>query len=420
MDILLYILFLFIGGIIAFIFQKGKIDSNESQIKILQNSNEKISNKNEQLQEQNINLTSQLASKTSDLENLKLNFKEKEGTIIDLQKKFSDEFKVLANKILEDKSDKFTNLNKRNISGILEPLEKKIEAFENKIIESQKENVGLHSSLKTQLEALKTMNLQMSKDATNLTKALKGDSQIRGSWGETVLENVLEKSGLVKDIDYYTQKSFSQDSNSRLIPDVIVNLPDGKKMIIDSKVSLVDYEKFSSAENPDDQKIFLKKHIESLKNHIKSLSSKRYQDLYDESPDFVLMFVPIEPALYFAQNYDRDFYYSAFKDNILLVSPTTLLSTLKTIDNLWKNERQQQNAREIAHHAASLYTKFNNLLMDLEKVGTRLKSTETVYVDAMKKLTGKQNLIKDIDKLEKLGVSPKKKIEKKWIDRASN
>lgn len=221
---------------------------------------------------------------------------------------------------------------------------------------------------------------------------------------------------MVKDREYFVQKAYTDDEGNKTLPDVVIHLPNDKRMVIDSKVSLTAYEKYSSEEQEDLKSKYLKAHIKSLSNHILDLSSKKYEDIHKiKSPDFVLMFIPIEPALYLAQNSDSSFFYTAFQKNILLVSPTTLLSTLRTIDTIWSNEKQQQNATEIAKHAASLYHKFKLLLDDLETVGTRLDSTSNAYKTAMKKLTGNQNLIKDIDKLEVLGISPKQKIDKTWI-----
>ena len=343
-----------------------------------------------------------------------------ENDQIEKQKQLRNEFELLANKIFEDKSSTFKKESKESIESILNPLKDKIKDFEKKVDDSQKESVGMHSALKTQLDSLKDLNQQMSKETINLTKALKGDSKAQGNWGEIVLENVLEKSGLEKDREYFVQQSFTLEDGSRVLPDVVIHLPDNKKMIVDSKVSLTAYEKYVSSEDKELKKKFLKEHVKSLKNHIAELNNKKYEDLYKiESPDFVLMFIPIEPALYLAQNEDQNFFYTAFNKNILLVSPTTLLSTLRTIDAIWKNEKQQQNAMEIAKHAASLYSKFKSLLDDLEIVGNRIRSTGTAYESAMKKLTGNQNLIKDIDKLDKLGVQPKSKISQKWLERAN-
>ncbi|MEZ4808862.1 MAG: DNA recombination protein RmuC [Allomuricauda sp.] len=336
------------------------------------------------------------------------------------EERLEEKFQLLANRVLKDNREELTNTNKENIENILNPLKEKIKSFEEKVEKTHTQSVDYHAALRQQIMGLKELNTQMTKEANNLTKALKGDSKAQGNWGELVLENVLEKSNLTKDREYFVQKSFTDSEGKRHIPDVIINLPEGKKMIIDSKVSLVAYERFSSAETDEDKIYYLKQHIKSLKDHIDNLKNKKYEDLYKtESPDFVLMFIPIEPALYIAQNEDVNFFYSAFNHNILLVSPTTLLSTLRTVDAIWKNEKQQQNALEIAQHAASLYNKFNNLLLDLETVGNRIKSTRTAYEDAMKKLTGNQNLIKDIDKLEKLGVTTKTKISQKWLDKAN-
>ena len=364
-------------------------------------------------------LGNQIVRYRADLENLSEKNREQRGEVEKLQEKFTKEFENLANRILEEKSDKFTKRNKENIENILNPLKEKIKNFEDKVDQTHKESIDYHSALRQQIFGLKELNQQLGKEANNLTKALKGDSKAQGNWGELVLENVLEKSNLVKDREYFIQQSILRVDGSRVMPDVIIQLPDGKKMIIDSKVSLTAYEKYTSSEEKHEKKLFLKEHIKSIKIHIEQLSQKKYEDIYQtESPDFILMFVPVEPALYLAQNEDNDFFYTAFNKNILLVSPTTLLSVLRTIDTLWKNEKQQQNAVEIAKHAASLYTKFKNLLDDLEIVGNRIRSTSIAYEGAMKKLTGNQNLIKDIDKLEKLGISPKDKINRKWIDRA--
>jgi DNA recombination protein RmuC len=267
---------------------------------------------------------------------------------------------------------------------------------------------------------LNEQNVKISEEANNLTKALKGESKTQGNWGELILERVLEKSNLVKDREYFVQKAYTDANGNKVLPDVVIHLPNDKRMVIDSKVSLTAYEKFVSEENEGLKEKYLKDHIQSLKNHIAQLSSKKYEDLHGiQSPDFVLMFIPIEPALYLAQNFDNSFFYTAFQKNILLVSPTTLLSTLRTIDALWSNEKQQQNALEIANHASSLYHKFKILLDDLETVGNRIASTKTAYDGAMKKLTGNQNLIKDINKLEELGISPKDKMKSAWLKKAN-
>ena len=276
----------------------------------------------------------------------------------------------------------------------------------------------MHASLKEQLLNLKELNQQMTAEATNLTRALKGDSKMQGNWGELVLERVLEKSGLEKDREYFVQQSFQRDDGTRVMPDVVLHLPDSKKMIIDSKVSLIDYERYVNA-SEEDRPLFLKAHVNSIRKHIEQLSDKNYQDLYDiESPDFVLMFIPIEPAFAVAINDDNSLYNKAFEKNIVIVTPSTLLATLRTVDSMWSNEKQQQNALEIATQAGRLYDSFVNLTDDLLKVGNQINTVQNSYGTAMKKLTGKGNLISRVENLKKLGAKAAKNIDDKLLKRA--
>ena len=422
-DLILYVLVAIVFIIIGYIIGKLIVKSSyEKVISELETRNEllikdksdseiiinKLNDEKSILNDEKHAIDLKLSQKVSDLKYLDEKLQENKTEVEKLQEKFTKDFEILANKILEDKSSKFTERNKENLKNILDPLQEKIKTFEKKVEDTNDENIRRAAAFKQQLEELNRNNLKISQEAVNLTKALKGDSKTQGNWGELILERVLEKSGLVRDREYFVQQSFINDEDKRVFPDVIISLPDGKKMIVDSKVSLTAYEKYTSSEDLETQSKYLKEHISSIKRHITDLSAKEYQNLYKiESPDFILMFIPIEPALYIAQNEDNNFFYSAFSKNILLVSPTTLLSTLRTIDALWKNEKQHQNVIDIAKHATSLYNKFKNLLDDLETIGNRLKSTNNAYQGAMKKLTGNQNLIKDIDKLEKLGVSPK-------------
>ena len=277
----------------------------------------------------------------------------------------------------------------------------------------------MHSALKEQLLGLKDLNQQMTKEATNLTRALKGDSKMQGNWGELVLERVLEKSGLEKDREYFVQQNFNRADGSRVLPDIVLHLPDNKRMIIDSKVSLTDYERYVNADD-DDRPQFLKAHINSIKKHVDQLSDKKYEDLYDiESPDFVLLFIPIEPAFAVAINQDNSLYNKAFEKNIVIVTPTTLLATLRTIDTMWNNEKQQQNAIEIARQAGALYDKFEGLVSDLTGVGKKIDAAKTDYSAAMNKLVdGRGNLITSVEKLKKLGAKAKKSLPETIIKRA--
>lgn len=327
----------------------------------------------------------------------------------------------MASKILDEKSEKFTLQNKENIKQILTPLQEKIQVFEKKVEDTQKESISMHSALKEQLLGLKDLNQQMTKEATNLTRALKGDSKMQGNWGELVLERVLEKSGLEKDREYFVQQSFATAEGSRVLPDVVLHLPDNKKMIIDSKVSLTDYERYVNADE-DDRPQFLKAHVNSIRKHVDQLSDKKYEDLYDiESPDFVLMFIPIEPAFAIAINDDNSLYNKAFEKNIVIVTPSTLLATLRTIDTMWNNEKQQRNAIEIARQAGALYDKFQGLVSDLTGVGKKIDDAKKDYSSAMNKLVeGRGNLITSVEKLKKLGAKAKKSLPEAIIKRAED
>ncbi len=383
---------------------KGEL---QDEIKFIQREKEQLITKNTSLEEQLKNLREKLEENKTEIENL--------------QEKFTKEFENLANKILDEKATKFTNQNKENIKNILEPLEKKIQSFEKKVTDSDEKRAGFQSALKTQLENLKQMNQQMSKETINLTKALKGDSKSQGNWGELVLERVLEKSGLEKDREYFVQQSFVQDGGRRVLPDVVIHLPDSKKMIIDSKVSLTAYEQYINEEDENLRGTHLKEHLNSLKRHIEQLSAKKYEDLYEiESPDFVLLFVPIETAFSVATNEDTSIYNRAFEKNIVIVTPSTLLATLRTIDTMWTNEKQQRNAIEIARQAGALYDKFNGLLQDLIAVGKRIDDSKKEYSNAMNKLVeGRGNLIVSVEKLKKMGAKAKKALPENILDRAN-
>jgi DNA recombination protein RmuC len=367
-------------------------------------------------------LAIQLSKKEVDFENLWERHKEQKTEITELQEKFTKEFENLANKILEEKSAKFTEQNSENMKSILLPLQDKIQGFEQKVEQTHKESIDYHAALRQQILGLSEMNAQMSKETLNLTKALKGDSKMQGNWGELVLERVLEKSGLEKGREYEVQQSFVNNDGSRVLPDVVINLPDGKKMIVDSKVSLTAYEKWINEESEIEKIGFLKEHVNSIKRHVEQLGGKSYQDLYQmESPDFVLLFIPIEPAFAIALNEDSTLYNKAFDRNIVIVTPTTLLATLRTIDSMWTNQKQQENAFEIARQAGALYDKFEGFVGDLLKIGNKIKDTKTEYESAMSKLVeGRGNLVSSVEKLKKMGAKAKKSLPENIISRASN
>lgn len=367
-------------------------------------------------------LAIQLSKKEVDFENLWERHKEQKNEITELQEKFTKEFENLANKILEEKSAKFTEQNSVNMKNILLPLQDKIQGFEKKVEQTHKESIDYHAALRQQIVGLSEMNAQMSKETLNLTKALKGDSKMQGNWGELVLERVLEKSGLEKGREYEVQESFTNNEGNRVFPDVVINLPDGKKMIVDSKVSLVAYEKWINEESEILKIDFLKEHVSSIKRHVEQLGSKNYHDLYQiESPDFVLLFIPIEPAFAIALNEDATLYNKAFDKNIVIVTPTTLLATLRTIDSMWTNQKQQENAFEIARQAGALYDKFEGFVTDLVRIGNKIKDTKTEYESAMSKLVdGRGNLISSVEKLKKMGAKAKKSLPENIVARASS
>jgi DNA recombination protein RmuC len=362
----------------------------------------------------------QLTKKEVDFENLWQRNKEQKEEVEKLQEKFTKEFENLANKILDEKSSKFTEQNKENMKNILSPLQDKIQLFEKKVEDTHKESIDYHAALRQQILGLSEMNAQMSKETLNLTKALKGDSKMQGNWGELILERVLEKSGLEKDREYFVQQSHTNEGGLRVFPDVVINLPDGKKMIVDSKVSLTAYEKFINEEDDSLKNAFLREHVNSIKRHVEQLGDKNYHDLYQiESPDFVLLFIPMEPAFALALNEDTTLYNKAFEKNIVIVTPSTLLATLRTIDSMWANQKQQENAFEIARQAGALYDKFEGFVNDLIKIGKKIDESKVEYQGAMNKLVdGKGNLITSVEKLKKMGAKAKKALPENILHRA--
>lgn len=380
-----------------------------------------LSSEKENLQKEKESLAIHLAKKENDFDNLLERNKEQKQEVEQLQEKFTKEFENLANKILEEKTVKFTEQNKENLKNILSPLQDKIQLFEKKVEDTHKESIDYHAALRQQILGLREMNEQMSKETINLTKALKGDSKMQGNWGELVLERVLEKSGLEKDREYFVQQSHVTEDGNRVFPDVIINLPDGKKMIIDSKVTLTAYERYINEEDSDIKNQHLKEHIVSINRHVEQLGNKNYHDLYHmESPDFVLLFIPIESAFAVALNEDTTLYNKAFEKNIVIVTPSTLLATLRTIDSMWANQKQQENAIEIARQAGALYDKFEGFVSDLIKIGKKMDEAKIEYGNAMNKLVdGKGNLITSVEKLKKMGAKAKKALPEAVLKRAN-
>ncbi len=393
--------------------QSAAITSIEKRLVEIQCETEKIRTEKDAL-------AVQLSKKEADYEHICQRHEEQKNEVEQLQQKFTKEFENLANKILDEKSLKFTEQNKANLANILSPLQDKILHFEKKVEDTHKESIDYHAALRQQILGLREMNEQMSRETLNLTKALKGDSKMQGNWGELVLERVLEKSGLEKGREYEMQRSFTNENGQRVLPDVVINLPDGKKMIVDSKVSLTAYEKCINEEDDALRAAFVKEHVNSIKRHVEQLGEKNYHDLYQiESPDFVLLFIPIEPAFAMALNEDSALYNKAFEKNIVIVTPSTLLATLRTIDSMWANQKQQENAFEIARQAGALYDKFEGFVSDLIRIGKRIDESKSEYQGAMNKLVdGKGNLISSVERLKKMGAKAKKSLPETIIKRA--
>jgi len=445
MEIIYFIIGFIVGSLIFFIFTKliyqpkeghthvdfsklnetintlnAEKSSLQTTVQIIKESSEKaeqtISQKDKELKE----LTSENLKLLADYTHLQEKLTEQKSEIKKLQEKFSIEFENLANKILDEKSSKFTNINRDNISQILAPLNEKIKSFEEKILLLYHTESTERASLKTEIKQLYELNQQITKEANNLTKALKGESVVRGNWGEMVLESILEKSGLAKDREYLVQASHSDSEGKRFRPDIIIKLPENKNIIIDSKVSLNAYEQYCSAENEKEKQTHLNAHINSIRAHIKELNIKSYQNLYGlQSLDFVLMFMPVESALSLAGQNDPTLWSEAFDKNIVIVSPSTLLATLRTISNIWKQEKQNQNAQDIAKQTALLYDKFVGFLNDLTDIGKKIDSAKDSYDSAFNKLkSGKGNLIKQAEKIKELGIKPTKSIPQDILEKA--
>lgn len=337
--------------------------------------------------------------------------------LTEIQKKFTAEFENLANKILKQNTQDFNAASSKNIGELLNPLKEKLSNFEKKIEETYEKGIKDQTDLKAELKKLHDLSLRLDQDARNLTNALKADTKKQGNWGEIILERVLERSGLIKNQEYFVQQTARNDEGSMLRPDVVIKLPDNKHIIVDSKVSLTAYTQYVSEEDDEKRDVALKQHLNSVKKHVKELSSKSYETLAEfNSPDFVLMFMPIEPAFGLAVQADPDLFNYAWKERVVIVSPTTLLATLRTVASIWKYEKQNQNALEIAERGGKLYDKFESFVKDLESIGANIQRAGKSYDDAHKKLTsGGGNLIKQVEQLKKMGVSTKKSLPEQYL-----
>ena len=347
------------------------------------------------------------------------NTQQRQDEINQMKEMLTLEFKNLANEIFEEKTKKITEVNKENLSNILDPLKENIARFERKVESSNKDAVEFNAILKSEINHLKNETLKMRDDANNLANALRGESKTQGDWGEQQMETILNAAGLEKNIHYEKEKNLKNENQDNQRLDYIVKLPGDKCIIIDSKVSLVAYVNYYNSEDKEDKKHYLKEHLKSINTHITTLSNKNYQDLDINQPDYILMFMANEPAFKLAVLEDVSLYNKAIDRNIVMVTNSTLFATLKTVAYMWKQDKANKNAIEIARQAGSLYDKFQSFSEDLIKVGNNLNTTKNTYEDAMKKLTdGKDNLVRKTERLRELGAKASKKINPKLLDRS--
>lgn len=427
MEVIYLIVGLIVGGVIGFliIYFKSKSETsrleernanleaqqNEAAQKLEQLSKEKEEELKQERDRAN-QLDKQLAELNADYRNLQEKLSEQKEELANMQEQLKTQFENLANKILDEKAEKFTKQNKESLDQLLNPLGIKLEEFKKKVEDTYNEENRQRATLKEQIRQMSEMNQQMSEDAKNLTKALKGDSKAQGNWGEVVLASILEKSGLRKDEEYFTQQSETLEDGRRLQPDVVVKLPDEKFLIVDSKVSLTAFERFTTVETEEEQLKAIKEHVLSIRTHVKGLSEKNYPQIYDnKTPDFVLLFIPVEPAFAAALQSEPNLYNESFEKNIVIVSPSTLLATLFTINTIWKRDRQNKHALDIADRGGALYDKFVGFVESMNDIGQRIRQTQDSYDTAMKRLsTGSGNLIGQVEKLKELGAKATKQL----------
>jgi DNA recombination protein RmuC len=436
MNIVLLLIGLIVGAVLAFLFLKSRSEGTVSaaaekarqlELSLFELKTERAQQSKEtenRLQAEHtrlVDLSKELASAENENGNLTRKLAEQKAELEQLNQKFTKEFENLANRILEEKSQRFTDQNKTNLDIILNPFKERLKEFEQKVDKAYKSESDERITLKAEIKNLVELNKQISEEANNLATALKGDNKQQGNWGEIVLEKILERSGLKEGQEYKTQITTENSDGDKIRPDVVVFLPDEKHIIIDSKVSLLAYEACVNAATEEDRLKYLKAHIDSLRSHVKILSDKSYQTgLGFESPDFVLLFVPIESSFSLAVQGDAELFNFAWDRKIVIVSPSTLLATLRTIASIWKQEKQTRNAIEIAAEGGKLYDKFVAFFEDLVRVGKKMDDAKEEYKEAMKKLhDGSGNLIKRAEKMRELGAKADKRLPQNIVDRAN-
>ena len=367
-------------------------------------------------------LNAQIAALNTQLTQERSQNLEKIALLQNAREELSSQFKNLANDILEEKSKRFSEQNQQSLGQLLEPLKTRLQEFQGKVEQVYVQEGKDRSALAEQVRQLMELNRTVSQEANNLTRALKGSNKTQGNWGELILERVLETAGLRKGEEFDVQESHTTGDGKRLQPDVVLHLPEDRHLVIDAKATLVAYEDYANAEDDKHREAALKRHLDAVRAHIKGLSEKNYQDLYGlKSLDFVLMFIPIEPAFMLAVTHDRELFMDAWNKNVLLVSPSTLLFVVRTVASLWRQEAQNRNAQDIAKRGAELYDKLAGFVEDMESLGNRLGQAQKDYDGAISKLsTGRGNLIRQAEMLKKLGVKPNKALPTPMVEQAND
>jgi len=409
----------------AFILEKSELNQSlmrfEERANNLQNEKTELQTSLFQEREKTEKLNRSVSISATERKNLEEKLNSQKQELEDLQKRFTSEFENIATKILKENSREFSNSNQKNMNEILSPIKEKLVSFEKKVEETYDKELRDKISLREEVKKLYDLNTKISDEANNLTKALKGDVKKQGNWGEVVLERILERSGLTKGQEYDREVAMKNDDGQAIRPDVIIRLPEEKHIIVDSKVSLVAYERLVNATNDDERELFQKEHISSFKSHIKGLADKHYQSSASlNTPDFVLMFVPIESSFSVAVQADQELFGYAWDNKIVVVSPSTLLATLRTISSIWKQENQNKNVMEIARQGGALYDKFVGFVEDLIKLGKQMEGAQKIYQESVKKLyDGTGNLVGRAEKIRTLGAKVKKKLPQALLDRIS-
>ena len=380
----------------------------ESEVEEVKRQNELLEKKEIQIQE----IKADFGAAEQNVLNLQEKINSQKTELHEFHYQLQSQFEILANKLFEEKSLKLSHQNSLQLKQVLDPLRLKLDGFEKKVEDVYLNEAKQRASLQGEIKSLMELNQKISSEAKSLTEALKGDNKKQGNWGELILEKVLERSGLVRDREYSIQYSSINGNGQRIQPDVVINLPDGKHLIIDSKVSLTSYERFINSNSQPVQNEALKAHILSIRHHVKGLATKNYASAKSlDCPDFVILFLPIESAFSAAVKSDPEIFNYAWDQKIVIVSPTTLLATLKTVASIWKQEKQTRHAMDIARQAGALYDKFVGFVEDMKKVETSLESADKSYRLAMNKLQfGKGNLIGRAEKIKALGLKTSKNL----------